>query len=272
MKPLAFSPGSITAFFRILPGKPPLTIRSRGMGINIREGVSASLEEGRHSQIFFNEEPTRIAAVEEVIQKLAPKPIHVFLKTPLPIGCGCGVSAAATLSTTFALNRYFDLQKTREDLMQIAYVAELNAKTGVGDVLSQVTGGIVYRGEKEVSQLSVAIPDFYCSVFGPIETKLVLQSPDVMEKVNRAGEIAVRKMDATLSNLSWKKIMEIAAGFSKECGLLTQEASKAIQRIEQSGGEAFMIMLGNAVLATLPLEGTKKSWKTNIDREGTRVL
>lgn len=61
------------------------------------------------------------------------------------IGSGFGVSGAATLATALAANEAFSLEWTREELVEAAHVAEVEAGTGLGDVFVQARGGLVWN-------------------------------------------------------------------------------------------------------------------------------
>ena len=58
----------------------------------------------------------------------------------MPLGCGFGLSGAAALATAYALNEYLSLGKAREALAMIAHVAEVENRTGLGDVCSHTMG------------------------------------------------------------------------------------------------------------------------------------
>ena len=68
--------------------------------------------------------------------------VKVDLTSPLPLGCGFGLSGAASLATAYALNELLHLGKDMETLAMIAHVAEVENRTGLGDVCSQYHGGV----------------------------------------------------------------------------------------------------------------------------------
>lgn len=276
MKPIAFSPGSITCFLHILMGTHPLKTRSRGVAVNIREGVAASLGEAGQNGMSFNGTSVSMPTVSRVIEALAPKPIEVNFESPLPIGCGFGVSAACALSCAFALNCHFELQKSRVELAKLCHVAEVTEGTGAGDVCSQITGGIVHRrcleGPLDARQIPLPVPDFYCSSFGPIETKSVLHSSVRLEELNLAGKKVLQKIERKLETISWEEILDASWEFSQQCGLLTEEVRTVVLKVRERGGKGFMIMIGNSVLSTQQEGLGKEAWKTNIDWNGTRLL
>ncbi|MBI1909927.1 MAG: hypothetical protein HYS22_07145 [Deltaproteobacteria bacterium] len=273
-KPLAFSPGSITAYFQITRDKVTGLPHSTGLSINIREGVTASLREEKTNKTFLNGNPIEIPTVTTVVQQLSPSPIHLSLETPLPLGAGFGLSAASALSSALAVNAFFGLKRTEKDLETVSFLAEVEHKTGVGDVAAQIEGGVVYRHTEDPKRISlpVEVPDFYCSVYGAIETRAILQSPEALAKVNQAGQKAILLMEQRLPQISWFDLCEVSWGFSQESGLLTPEVAKAVRKIREQGGAGFMIMIGNSLVSTIPDDNGKQVWKTNIDQQGARLL
>ena len=93
-----------------------------------------------------------------------------------------------------------------------------------------------------------------------------------MEKVNRAGAKAIGEMKQRENKTTWENLLDVSWIFSKECGLLTPEVERAVKKIQKKNEKAFMIMIGNSLVSTLPDEDCPNTWKTNIDLQGTRLL
>ena len=59
----------------------------------------------------------------------------------LPLGYWFGISGASALATAYALNRLLKLKKSNKELAIIAHIAEVESKTGLGDVTNQYYWG-----------------------------------------------------------------------------------------------------------------------------------
>ena len=134
--PIAFSPGSVTGFFVPSFGPTPGETVSRGLAFCLESGVTAAIERSAHYAVLLNGRPINLLPVLEVLRELAPEPVTLHLETELPLGCGFGVSAAGALSAAFALNRYFSLGRSREQLGLIAHTAEVNHHPTIFSVVS----------------------------------------------------------------------------------------------------------------------------------------
>jgi len=63
----------------------------------------------------------------------------------VPIGAGFGTSGAAALSLALALNEVFDLGMSKIEAAQLAHIAEVECKTGLGTVAAETFGGLEIR-------------------------------------------------------------------------------------------------------------------------------
>ena len=291
--PIAFSPGSVTGFFVPSFGPTPSETVSRGLAFCLTSGVTAAIEPSGDRAVLLNGQPINLLPVLEVLRELAPQPVTIHLETPLPLGCGFGVSAAGALSAAFALNRYFDLGRSRNQLGLIAHTAEVTHQTGVGDVAAQLCGGIVDRhclnGPFDALRMDhvPACPLHYCS-FGPLSTRDVLSSTRMAAALQTAGTSAIEWLASNFAGATIPSLLERSRQFAEETGLLTNPSVRdAIQAVRAAGGSATMIMLGHAVLATIPAAtaghsrmetgtaapGSSERWiPCQIDPLGTRLI
>jgi pantoate kinase len=276
--PLATSPGSVTGFF--LPQIRPSSDEtcSLGFALNLDEGVVAAVAPAAAHQAFLNGRPIDLPPVREVLDVLAPEPTAVHLDTPLPLGCGFGVSAAAALSTAFALDRRFGLGRTRTELGMVAHRAEVRHRTGIGDVASQLCGGAVYRrcrtGPFDCVRLDTVpqCPLYYRS-FGPLATRDILGSAVLARRLAEAGRRAVDWLDGHWTKATLDTLLDHSLEFAEETGLLTHpQVCEAIRQVRALGGRATMIMLGQSVLATLPADDGAGWTHCGLDLYGTRYL
>ena len=259
----AFAPGNISCVFKVIPHADAARMHSLGMGFTVKEGVEASVSEQNETEVLFNGErinfPTVHAVVNKLIQNSSVVGIKVVITSPLPLGCGFGLSGAAALATAYALNELLSLHKDNEALAMIAHIAEVENRTGLGDVCSQYHGGCLVKLKEgsplTADRLPIAEQPIYYRYFGPIQTSEVLGNREQTTRINRAADVALRTLQ-TLTNAKpnadlFNACFAVSKQFSVESGLLSDaRVIDAIAGIEAEGGVASMIMLGNGVFST----------------------
>ncbi len=268
----AFAPGNISSVFKIIPHTDPARMHSLGMGFTIQEGVEATVSEHQHTQVFFNGQdinfPTVLSVVERLIQNTNISGIKVNLISPLPLGCGFGLSGAASLATTYALNELLRTDKDNETLAMIAHVAEVENRTGLGDVCSQYHGGCLVKLKEGAPLVADTLPipeqPIFYRYFGPIQTSEVLRNKEQAKRINRAADNALAVLQSLTSTKPnpelFTSCFAVAKQFSVESGLLTDSrVIDTIQEIEKTGGVASMIMLGNGVFSTHAFDGATET-------------
>ena len=203
-----------------------------------------------------------------------PLQFKVEITSPLPLGCGFGLSGAAALATAYALNELLRLGKASETLAMIAHVAEVENRTGLGDVCSQYHGGCLVKLKEGAplvaDRLPIAEQPIYYRYFGPIQTSAVLGNAEQTARINRAADSALAVLQtlvkattglkhgdpASLQQEMFTDCLAVAKQFSVESGLLSDaRVIKTIAQIEAAGGVASMIMLGNGVFSTHAFDG-----------------
>ena len=278
----AFAPGNISCVFKIIPHPDPSRMHSLGMGFTVQEGVEVTVSEHHETKVLFNGQdinfPTVRAVVKRLIQNTDVPGIKVDLTSPLPLGCGFGLSGAASLATAYAINELIALRKENEELAMITHVAEVENRTGLGDVCSQYHGGCLIK-LKEGAPLvadTLLIPDqpIYYRYFGPIHTSEVLRDSEQTKRINRAADTALavlkRLTDTDANPDLFTACFAVAKQFSVESGLLRDaRVIDTIAQIEAAGGVASMIMLGNGVFSTYTFDGATE---THLSKNPARLI
>ncbi|QLG28747.1 sugar kinase [Halorarum halophilum] len=260
----AFAPGHVTAFFAPYPHDDPAVAGSRGAGLALSDGVevtvrpTGSIEDG--GRIFLDGTPTEMAAVTGVLGSLDPDsregdcesgglPADVDVRTDLPVGAGFGVSGAAALATALAANDAFDLARSENELVRAAHVAEVEAGTGLGDVVAQFRGGLPIRlepgapGHGEFDGLP-ARPRVEYVTFGELSTEAVLGGD--LDPVRTAGEAALTRLRR---RPTVDELLAAAREFAEDAGLLVPAVAEAVEAAEAEGSRASMAMLGRTAFA-----------------------
>jgi pantoate kinase len=259
----AFAPGNISCVFKVIPHTDPARMHSLGMGFTVKEGVEVIVSEYHETEVLFNGErinfPTVRAVVNRLIQNSGITGIKVDITSPLPLGCGFGLSGAAALATAYALNELLTLHKDREKLAMTAHIAEVENRTGLGDVCSQYHGGCLVKLKEgsplTADRLPITEQPIYYRYFGPIQTSEVLGNREQTTRINRAADVALRTLQTLTSAKPnadlFNACFAVSKQFSVESGLLSDaRVIDTIAGIEAEGGVASMIMLGNGVFST----------------------
>ncbi|MEC8993499.1 MAG: hypothetical protein VX656_19830 [Candidatus Latescibacterota bacterium] len=266
----AFAPGNISGVFKIIAHDDPSQMHSLGLGYTVREGVTATVSQRVEDEIrvVFNGDPIDFPTVVSIAQRLVPESgIEIDLQTPLPLSSGFGLSGASALAVAFALNRLLDLGNSRHELAMLAHVVEVEQLTGLGDVCAQYHGGCLVKlrpGDPLAAQplaVEAGVPLYY-RYFSQIRTRDILADPVRRQQINTAADAALTRLGglASQSSVALADTIDISRSFAEESGLLTHEGVReAIEQVDEQGGQASMIMLGNAVYSTLPFEGSSET-------------
>jgi pantoate kinase len=247
----AFAPGHVTGFFSVSADDAgePARAGSRGAGVTLSAGVTVTVtpaDGGR--EVVLNGEPTDVASAFGVLAALGVD-ARVDAETDLPLGAGFGVSGATALATALAANEAFDCGRSENDLVAVAHAAEVEAGTGLGDVVAQARGGVPVRLEPgapphgSLDGVPASGRVEYVS-FGGLSTSEVVGG-DTSE-LSAAGEDALADLraDPTLPSF-----FAASRRFARDAGLLGAEVADAVAAVRAEGGEAAMAMLGRTVFA-----------------------
>ena len=116
----------------------------------------------------------------------------------IPVGYGLGSSGAVALSLSYALDQVLELKLNKIEIGKIAHIAEINCKTGLGDVLASYHGGFEIRvkpgapGIGKVEKIDVDNISIIMICFSPISTNKFIQ--EHLSKINGIGGKMVNKL------------------------------------------------------------------------------
>ena len=264
----AFAPANISLLFKVVPHNDPAQMGSLGCGFTVNEGVTVEVSAASQSAVTFNGTPINFPTVTSVIDRLTgrdPVSLTVDIQSPLPLGSGFGISGASALAAAYAVNKLLSLKKSNLELAKIAHIAEVENKTGLGDVINQYYGGFFVKFVTSSQFIAERIPintvPVYCISYGKLLTSSVLNNPNVIEKINHAADTSLSQIKQLLKkqNVIFPDILAIAKQFAEGSSLLTSpRIIKLIKNIESHGGHASMIMLGNALVSTIPFVRSTK--------------
>ncbi|WP_255148641.1 pantoate kinase [Halorarius halobius] len=242
----AFVPGHVTAFFSAHPHDDPERAGSRGGGIALSDGVTVTVREG--SGLRLNGDAIDVGAVDGVLDALGVD-ARVDCETALPLGSGFGVSGAMALGTALAANAAFDCARSENDLVTLAHRAEVEAGTGLGDVVAQARGGVPLRldpgapAHGRMDGIPARSRVEYLTL-GGLSTEAVLSGDT--DALSRAGE---RALDRVRGTPTLSTFVTAAREFADGAGLMTDDLRAVVADVEDAGGRASMAMLGETAFA-----------------------
>ncbi len=286
MKAIAFAPGHISGFFEPIYNQDLSRTGSRGAGINITLGATTTVfvknSIKQNFEIYINNKKS-LAPVTKLALKymLGENSIHIVVKTTLflPVKQGFGMSAAGALSATYALAKIIGISKN--EAMKASHFAEVQLRTGLGDVMASCFGGVEIRKSAGLPPWGIIehIPGKYdlvlCIVGKKLETRKILSDSSKTNNIVYYGKYCTKKL---LENPTIENLILLSYTFAKKTNLLEKHTQEAIDAANKFG-MASMCMLGNSVFAigktnelckTLSLFG--KVYVCSVDENGARVL
>jgi len=257
MKKKVFCPGHISGFFE------PVYIQndysrsgSRGAGVSITLGaiseVTAIPSTLQNIEVYINGKKSPAPVTKLALKYLiGTNKLNIVVKTKLdlPMGQGFGMSGAGALSSSLALAKICGLSDS--DALKSAHFAEVNQKTGLGDVVSSFIGGFEIRKTPGIPPWGFIehIPGKFdiviCIIGKKIETKKILSDKRKLNTISEYGRFCTKKI---LENPSVENIFCLSNIFSKKTNLADKKIIQAIDSCKGIG-HASMCMLGNSIFA-----------------------
>jgi len=294
-KAKAFSPAGISSFFQVCDrepnGKPitdPERIGARGGGFALCKGVftevSAATSKKNRIEVFINKktapEAETTRTVVSMLLEMIGEPHRIIVKhdVEVPIGAGFGSSGAGALGAALALSNALKINLTYNQVGQVAHVAEVKCRTGLGTVGGLMVGGCVLVVEPGAPRYALIdrIPisqdyQIVAGVFAPRLTKNFLESREKEAIINEMGQKTMKKI---LSNPSLENFLRSCREFAEKTGLATERVRKLMDATEEAGAVgATQNMLGEAVHALVKadkMEAVLQVFKRQLPQE--RIL
>jgi len=269
----AFVPGHVTGFFTVDEDDDPTVAGSRGCGLALDQGVTVTVRPAEETTVFIDDVDVELDAVERVLGALEATAV-VRGETDLPLGAGFGVSGAMALGTALAANAVFDRRLSANELVTVAHGAEVQAGTGLGDVVGQARGGVPIRLEpggphhNEVDDVPARSRVEY-HVVDDLDTESVLSGDTT--QLTAAGE---RSLSRIVQEPTLSRFVQTSRRFAREADLLTSDVRAVIEDVAAADGEAAMAMLGETVFAlgTGLRDAGYDATVTSVDPGGARLL
>jgi pantoate kinase len=237
-----------------------LSAGSKGAGVSLNLGAKTTVkvEKGlRHRlNVNINHQAADCAYLSEhvvsaFLSRLSEAfhfEITVEHQIEAPIGAGFGTSGAAALSLALALNKALGLGMSKIQSAQIAHIAEIECKTGLGTVIAETFGGLEIRikpGAPGIGEIKcLPIPEnavVACHVFGPLSTRRYLTDPETRSRINRFGGDLVNELVKAPTIINF---MRLSRQFAEHVGLITERVRNILNAADKAGVVCSMPMFG----------------------------
>lgn len=298
----AFSPCHITGFFQIVnDSENPLYIGSKGAGVSLSHGVETCVKVKKTTK---NSVKVRINGLASSSSEVTKYVLDTFLlrfkevrnneviiehKVQVPIGAGYGTSGAAALSLALALNETFKLGMSKIEAAQLAHIAEVRCKTGLGTVIAETFGGVEVRvipGAPGIGDIkSIPVSGNYkvaCLTFQKLSTKKILSNKKICERINHFGGKLVNDL---LEAPNITNFLTLSRQFAEMIGMIPRKIKKILTETDNANFICSMPMFGEAVFTLTDSESLKKLLKifykynsdskvilSDIDFKGARIV
>ena len=301
MEAIAFCPAHVTGFFKAHfdnNNENPENFGSMGAGFSINEGVTTKViiskttnnqEKFRITTKGFQSDKTDVSEfVLDEFLKLGNFDEFFFdieHKIDVPVGFGLGSSGAVALSLAYALDNVLHTGLDKSEIGKIAHIAEVNCKTGLGDVLAAYHGGFEVRikpgapGIGEVEKIDAKNVSIIMICFSPISTNKFLR--DQISKINGLGG---KMVDKLLKSKDYDSFQDMSLEFAKYVSVMTPKMEKLIEELSKNGIKSGVALFGETVFSMVPEESKEKVLEifkhypegkiitSKLDVKGARVL
>ncbi|MCV0430857.1 GHMP kinase [Nitrosopumilus sp.] len=301
MEAKAFCPAHITGFFKahLDDGQKNLeNLGSMGAGFSIKQGVTTKVKihtkENQKSnfKIKTNGYQSDKTDVSEFVLneflKLGEFSKYFFEiehEISIPVGYGLGSSSAVALSLSYALDQALQTNLEKTIIGKIAHNAEVNCKTGLGDVLASYHGGFEIRvkpgapGIGHVEKILTEKISIIMICFSPISTNKFIK--EQLSKINGLGGKMVNRL---LESKDYYHFQDMSLEFAKYVDVMTPRMQKIVKELSKNEIKCGIALFGETIFSMIPQKEENKVMeilkkyqegiiiKSELDDVGARVL
>lgn len=283
-----FVPAHITGFFEIVTNDNPILKGSRGAGIALDKGVitETTVEDGS-GNIFIklNDErdmkntisPQAINVIKNQYRiDLSEYDITVNHETSLPISAGFGTSAGFALGVAYTLPKLLGLNISFNKSGELAHLTEISESSGLGDVISEMHGGMVIRLKEgspviaKIDKIPITQPTYVITkTLSALNTGDIIENPVYQKRINESGK---KLLNLLLSNPSIENFIKLSRQFAENAELINPELREILDIMDEESMGSSMAMLGNTAfcLSDTPDINIEKCIKTRINTSGIK--
>lgn len=301
MKGTAFCPAHVTGFFKahLENNQSDLeNLGSMGAGFSIKQGVTTRVkidEKNNQDSKFrittkgYQSDKTDVSefVLNEFLKigDFENKFFDIEHEISIPVGYGLGSSSAVALSLSFALDQALETKLDKNTIGQIAHNAEVNCKTGLGDVLASFHGGFEVRvkpgapGIGTVEKISTDKISIIMICFSPISTNKFIK-----ERLSQINGLGGKMVNRLLESKNYEHFQDMSLEFAKYADVMTPRMQKIVDELTQNDIKCGIALFGETVFSMVPKEYEDKVLEilqkyhdgviinSELDNIGARVL
>lgn len=265
-KVIAFSPGHVTGLFFMKDlAEDPLYRGSLGSGFSLKKGAFTTVSFNKNiteTAVSINRDKTVDAPVSKKVVELfyewadlPYKPVEISHYIETPQGAGFGSSGSGALSLVFALNRLYNDPLSATKVSQIAHIAEVLCKTGLGTVMGETMGGfkvLVEPGAPGIGKtISIQYPKKLYAVFivfGPYSTSKALSDPEIRNSIMESG---LKYHTLIKENPVFDRFMEYSRAFAESTGIIPGSVRMVLDELDLRNIKSSMLMFGEGTFSII---------------------
>jgi pantoate kinase len=301
MEATAFCPAHITGFFKAHLDESKKTseqLGSMGAGFSIRDGVTTKVAitpKANHDSNFkisaqgYQSDKTDVSEfVLNEFLKLGDFDdlfFNITHNVSIPVGYGLGSSSAVALSLAFALDKALQTRLDHHTIGRIAHNAEINCKTGLGDVLASYFGGFEIRvkpgapGIGKVEKIDTEPISIIMICFSPISTNNFLK-----ERLSQINGLGGKMVNRLLESKDYEHFQDMSLEFAKYVDVVTPRMKRIIEELASNKIKCGVAFFGETIFSMIPKEREDDVLrifenyndgiiiKSGLDNMGARVL
>ncbi len=269
MEATAFCPAHITGFFKAHLEENQKNFEqlgSMGAGFSIKDGVTTKvaitpkINDDSNFKISAHGYQSDKTDVSEFV-------LNEFLKlgkfdrlffnithdVSVPVGYGLGSSSAVALSLAFALDKALQTGLDHHTIGKIAHNAEVNCKTGLGDVLASYFGGFEIRvkpgapGIGKVEKIDTDPISIVMICFSPISTNNFLK-----ERLSQINGLGGKMVNRLLESKNYEHFQDMSLEFAKYVDVITPRMKTIIEELDSNQIKCGVAFFGETIFSMIP--------------------
>ncbi len=300
-KAKAFCPAHVTGFFKahLEDNQNNLeNLGSMGAGFSIKQGVTTQVEiqiKNNQKSNFkistqgYQSDKTDISeyVLNEFLKlgEFSDKFFDIKHEIAIPVGYGLGSSSAVALSLSYALDQALETKLDKTKIGQIAHNAEVNCKTGLGDVLASYHGGFEIRvkpgapGIGNVEKIPTKKISILMICFSPISTNKFIK-----ERLSQINGLGGKMVNMLLESKNYEHFQDMSLEFANYVDVMTPRMQKLVDEFTKNNLKCGIALFGETVFSMITKEEESNVLeilekypegiiiKSELDEIGARVL
>jgi len=280
VRAVAFAPAHVTGIFAPeLKARDPRARGSIGAGLALELGAFAEAEfrpGTGHALRVTSDLGIPVPISTEVAHRLRPSRggrLLVHLRHELPVGQGFGMSAAAAVATALAVARVAG--RTRAEAIEVAHLADLFGRGGLGGVASIVGGGgLEFRRRGgippfgEVEHIALEGTLFVGVTGPPLPSPRLLGNDRFLARV----QVASDGLDELLRHPAPTSFFYLSERFTDRLGLAPRRLKRVLRELRARGAWAGQAMFGQSFFARPKGPASRAEIVDWLERSGLRAV